>query len=471
MLTWLKRIFIPRSLMARVQVLLILPIVLIISLSALLFFVRHWYEVQTVLVRSVIREVAFLLDNRHQSENWLTKTAAEFNILVYRTDQTEITEPRYLSNSGTDTLVKEFVALLIGRDFDLNSQRDDKVIDLWVDMPDGVYHFNFHQRRIASFTIRLMIALVLTISVLFSVIAALFMRKQLQPIVALTRLIADHPPWQPGNQFHQLMKTTQLQGAREVRDLTRAFLRLQQRQASVLHERTEMLRGISHDLRSPLTRMSLQVQMLPPSEENDALRADMELMTRMLESYLQFSSERGLEEPEPVQITQIIEELQQRWLLYLGNTSLPGTDDKAMDRSTHSLPAKMQGKALNLLIDQALDLEKSVNFRPNMLIRALDNVIDNGFRFANHVQVSLREHEQYLLIAIADDGTGVPEEHRARILEPFQRLDENRIASGGGSGLGLALVKETLLLHQGNITLEDSPLGGLEVQLLLPLQH
>ncbi|NQY82686.1 MAG: hypothetical protein HRT36_06675 [Alphaproteobacteria bacterium] len=447
-LRFLKRWLIPSSLMARLQVLVVVPILVIISLNAYIFFERHWYEVQLVLVRSVVRELAHVI-------NYLAPPSMEWRELVGDSLDLDIAfypgqtlhEPRRISNSTTDRLIAEQMQQWVGRDFDVDTQQPGKRVYFWVQLPDGVAAVELHRKRVESFTIRLMIGFVLFSAILFSVIAALFMRKQVQPLVALTRHIQQNRPLIPKGRGAGAVPTFGYTGASEVRELTRAFIEFQHRQLAALRERSEMLHGISHDLRTPLTRMKLQLAMLEQTPEVMAMNNDIDLMSRMLESYLEFVAQNSKEEPESMLVTKVLSALAERWQHCAERITLPDA-------------AVLQNFAAS---------EVKIFIRPQLLTRALDNLLENAIRYANHVWLEVYLQDQMVLLSFCDDGPGVPAGERQLALTPFHRLDSARRSETGGTGLGLALVKETMILHEGGIILDDAPQGGLRVVLSLPV--
>ncbi|MEM9840304.1 MAG: ATP-binding protein, partial [Pseudomonadota bacterium] len=225
-------------------------------------------------------------------------------------------------------------------------------------------------------------------------------------------------------------------GAREVRKAGRAFLAMRARIRRYIHQRTQMLAGVSHDLRTPLTRMKLGIAMLPESEDRDALAADAREMDKMLEGYLDFVRETQDADRDLVDIEVLASEL--------------------ADES-----ARMGG-----VLDIEIEDELSVQASTMSLKRALMNLINNAFNHADRVKLEGRRTNHSVVLTVDDNGPGIPEEDRERALQPFERLDPSR--STTGTGLGLAIVADIAKQHGGALELDDSPFGGLRATLRLP---
>lgn len=448
MLRFMKRYLLPKSLMVRMQVLVVLPTLLIISLNAFIFFERHWHEVQLVMVRSVVREIAHIIDYPAPlSMQWRKLVAESLDLKIDYVQGEKLPIERRITNSNTDRLIAEQMRELVNRDFDVDTTRPGKRVYFRIALDDGLLLVDIHRKRVDSFTIRLMVGFMITSAVIFILLAALFMRKQVQPLVSLTKLIKRKTPLVPKWDGDGASPSFRYAGASEVRALTAAFADFQHRQLAALRERSAMLHGISHDLRTPLTRMKLELAMLPQTPEVKALNTDIGLMSHMLESYLEFVQSHTKEEPQRLSLDEILHEFHNRWRHRAGAVTLPTAQEMQVFQDRHQC---------------------SIYIRPQLLNRALDNLLENAMNHASHAWVSVQTDHNTVSIIFDDDGPGIPEQERELVLAAFYRIDNAR-QSDGGSGLGLAMVKETVILHEGKIVLDTSERGGLRVTLIFPL--
>ena len=430
----LKKLLIPKSLMARMQVLVVLPILLVVGASATIFFTRHWHEVQTALVRGLVRDVALI----HQADGFKNQQKLAEKLEIKRNPNAgTLPDPPMATDSVTDTLIFEELSRRFDQGFDVKTSHEGKQVSLWIVSADGVVEYQFHRNRVESFTIRLMIAVVMACVLLFISLAALFMHRQVRPILALTRAIRTLQ--QTSASLHEPIRL-QPRGAAEVQDLARAFIEFQQEQFNRMQERSNMLRGISHDLRTPLTRIKLELEVLDPGPETEAINRDIDLMDAMLESYLDFVAHNRTGQPVILALEEIVDGLKVRW---------------------RSVSDRLEFSEIPPGCHLAV--------RRDLFDRALDNLLDNGLHHGERVWITVSRNGQRIDWCIEDDGPGIPESERKKVLQPFFR--SARSQTHRGTGLGLALASEILRRHEGAINLEDSPHGGLRVRLTLPLSE
>jgi two-component system osmolarity sensor histidine kinase EnvZ len=296
--------------------------------------------------------------------------------------------------------------------------------------PDGVLDIQAPRKRLAIGTLFLFVGWLVGSALLLFGIAALFMRNQVRAIRRLARsaeafgMGRDVPPIRP-------------EGAMEVRQAAAAFNRMQDRIRRFLAQRTEMLAGVSHDLRTPLTRLSLALAMLPRTEEwrQDVaeMTADVQEMDRMIGGYLAFARGEGAEQAESVNLSAIL-------------------DDVAAG-------ARRAGTLLDLDVPPGLTLK----LRADAVRRAITNLVDNARRHAMHVALGAAAQGRSVLITVDDDGPGNPADKRESVFRPFES------GSSGGTGLGLTIARDIVRAHGGEIVLEDSPMGGLRARIRLPV--
>jgi two-component system osmolarity sensor histidine kinase EnvZ len=267
-------------------------------------------------------------------------------------------------------------------------------------------------------------------------VAILFLKNQIR---AIQRLAIAADKFGKG----QDLKNFRPHGATEVRRAGAALIQMKERIARQVAQRTEMLAGISHDLRTPLTRMKLQLELLKkkelPKEAFERLNNDIHEMEMMVESYLLFAKGEGTEKPVQVQWSAMIE----KWV--------QGYD--------------LHGRNIELVLDG----EGYISLRYDAFKRAFTNIVNNALRYGKTVRISSRCGAEYVETIIEDDGPGIPAEKREEAFRPFVRLDAGRNLDSGGNGLGLAIARDIVLGHGGEIILEDSSLGGLKVMMRLPV--
>jgi two-component system osmolarity sensor histidine kinase EnvZ len=286
------------------------------------------------------------------------------------------------------------------------------------------------RKRLATGTIWLFVSWVVGTSLLLFGIAAAFMRNQVRAIRRLARsaeafgMGREIPPIRP-------------EGATEVRQAGAAFNRMQERIRRFLAQRTEMLAGVSHDLRTPLTRLRLALAMLPPSPElrQDIadMTADVEEMERMVSGYLSFARGEGTEQAEAVDLSSVLEDV--------------------------AAGARRSGAVVDLAVPAGLTLP----LRADAIRRAITNLVDNARRHAERVTVAAVPQGRTVMVTVDDDGPGIPEARRESVFRPFES------GSSGGTGLGLTIARDIVRAHGGDIVLEDSPLGGLRARIRLPV--
>jgi two-component system osmolarity sensor histidine kinase EnvZ len=269
-------------------------------------------------------------------------------------------------------------------------------------------------------------------SIVLSAVALMFMRNQIRPIRRLAHAADSFGKGRDVARFKP-------EGASEVRQAATAFLEMRDRIRRQMMQRTAMLAGVSHDLRTPLTRMKLQLELMGDNPDIDALREDVTDMETMVEGYLAFA--RGEEEETAV------------------STDLAGLVEETADavrRSGGTVTVRLEGRPV-------------MSVRRLALKRCLSNLAENARRYATRMEISCAARPDAMEITIDDDGPGIPPEHRTDVFRPFFRLDASRNSNTGGSGLGLAIARDIARSHGGDVMLGDSPLGGLRVTVRLPL--
>ncbi len=260
----------------------------------------------------------------------------------------------------------------------------------------------------------------------------MFMRNQVKPIRRLANAADDFGKGRDLSDF-------KLEGATEVRQAASAFIDMRDRIQRQINQRTDMLSGVSHDLRTPLTRMKLQLEMSPGEDAADALKGDIAEMERMLEGYLAFARGEGGESPVMTDLSTLLQDVADR--------------------------ARRNNARIDLHTEGRID----VTLRPNSFDRCITNLVENANRYAEHISIRAGIRDDGVEIVIDDDGPGIPQDQREEVFRPFYRLERSRNPGTGGVGLGLSIAQDSVRTHGGEIILEDSPMGGLRVRIRLPI--
>jgi len=300
-----------------------------------------------------------------------------------------------------------------------------------IDTQDGLYQFKTLTKNIFNSSIFGFIAWMIGTSLLLFVVSSLFLRVQARSIKQLAEAAENF-----GKGVDSSFKPY---GSSEVRTAGVAFNKMRERIKRQMSERTQMLAGVSHDLKTPLTRMNLRLAMLPDTEDNAAFREDVVEMQQMLEGYLAFARGEGSEKSVEVDFNFLVSEIVGKF--------------------------KMLGHNIEYEPNQVSPLKG----RQQALKRAVTNIVSNACYYAKNVKIELQEKNNRLELFIEDDGPGIPEDKREEVFKAFYRLEESRNKQTGGVGLGLSITKDIIRSHGGTIKLSEGSLGGLKVEIKLPL--
>ncbi|KPF84506.1 ATPase [alpha proteobacterium AAP38] len=433
---------VPATLFARSMLIMMTPVVLAQAIATFVFYDRHWDTMTNRLANSVAGEIALVIEQLSRDgdekarEETLSMAARHTDILFTWTGGEVLDDPPARLYSGLEETLGQALDDRVRRPWRINSNVAHKWIEIRVQMPDGVLSVLSPERRLYSFTSYLFIIWMLGSSLVLFSIATLFMRNQIRPI---RRLAVAADAFGKGRDISDFRP----EGAVEVRQAAHAFLLMRDRIRRQIAQRTEMLAGVSHDLRTPLTRMKLQLAMMPDMAEVEEIKADVAEMQVMIDGYLSFARGDGEEEERQVDLSLLLAEI-------AGNARREGA------RLTLD-PMVTQGEAVVLPL------------RLLSLRRCLTNLIGNAARYGRHVWLSLERRGNFVEILIDDDGPGIPEDQRDAVFRPFHRLEPSRNQKTGGVGLGLTIARDIARRHGGDILLRDSPQKGLRAVVRLPL--
>ncbi|MCD8562577.1 MAG: ATP-binding protein [Alphaproteobacteria bacterium] len=442
--SFLKRHVVPGSLFGRSLLILIIPILLIQIITIFVFFDRHWGKMTDRLAFGVAGEIRLMADaiertpdNPERVELITGYAAKSLQILIsYNPDET-LKDPQSLQSSGlwqslvTYSLADQLTENL-GRPFRIDADVQEKWFEISVQLDKGVMHVSVPERRVYSASGYIFLIWMFSISMVLMMLAILFMRGQIRPIRKLAMAAErfgrglDAPSFKP-------------EGAREVRQAAEAFIEMRARIKRQIEQRTLMLAGVSHDLRTPLTRLKLELSMEGDRPSIREMKRDVEDMERMITGYLDFVRGEGEEEATRIDLIPLLR------------------------RSAET--ARKQGIAVECTAPETLEM----TLKPMAFQRALDNLVGNAVRYAPALWVSAQRDESAVLIRIEDNGPGIPEELYEEVFKPFTRVDTSRNADTGGVGLGMPIAMDSIHGHGGKIWLEKSPYGGLAVLIKLPV--
>ena len=433
--------FLPRSFFGRSVMILILPIAILQVVVALVFIERHWTGVTRQLATEFASEmnlVAAIVEKETdplEREALLSDAAAALGYDIWIEPEgvlaPGIRRPAYgiIPRVLTET-VQEF----IDRPLRVDTVALDKRVDLQIALKNGILHATPRQNRMIASKPHLLLVWMVGAALVLLLIAVIFLRNQVRPIRQLADAAEAFGKGQPAPQFKP-------SGAEEIRRAAGAFQQMRGRIERQISQRTMMLSGVSHDLRTPLTRMRLALALADDDPEADALRSDVDEMERMIDGFLAFA--RGEEGEAPAE------------------TNLQDVVEAIYDAE------KTAGHRINLRIPTQGDF--NISLRPDAIRRCIQNLVGNAVKYGSSVQVTLNQTRHSIVVMVEDDGPGIPEAQREEAFRPFYRLDKARnMDGGGGSGLGLSIALDAARAHGGDITLGDSDLGGLKASLTLP---
>ena len=432
----LKR-FVPRGLLGRTLLIMLVPLVLVQAIALQMFYGSHLNIVSRRLSGSIAGEIAYTVDlmrryDTAEDHEWILDMARRQFLLDIRLEPGAVLENQTWQNilGPADDDLAQALNERFNVPFTMDWTSDPRSVMIRLQLPDGVLSVEAPRKRLSIGTFLLFVGWLVGSALLLFSIAAIFMRNQVRGIRRLARSAEafgvgrEVPPIRP-------------EGAAEVRQAAAAFNRMQERIRRFLAQRTEMLAGVSHDLRTPLTRLRLALAMLPLTEETaldiQEMTADVEEMERMISGYLAFARGEGTEQAEEVDLTAIL-------------------DDVAAG-------ARRAGTDLELQVAEQL----RIKLRADAIRRAITNLVDNARRHARHVVLGASAQGRSVLVTVDDDGPGIPQDRRESVFRPFET------DAAGGTGLGLTIARDIVRAHGGEIFLEDSPLGGLRARIRLPI--
>lgn len=447
--------FIPKSLYGRFLLIIVLSTLIVQLVSIYVFYYTHLDVISKHMARGVIEEMVFVQKSINKpGYQSLLKDLTENTGLEFSFEQKRRLKRKKIADSAWEKnkfykyinpLIdpyNRFKSELASHDlkpYEIFENHDDDFITVKVQTRQGLISFDVPVKRITSSSAYVFTFWMILSALITSFISIIFIRNQIR---SLRELSVAAEKFGRGQDAPNLKPT----GSDEIRSLTISFIKMKERVMRQISQRTDMLSGVSHDLRTPLTRMKLQLEMMQNSQEIDDLKSDISDMEKLVEEYLDFARVDEKERQTEVKIKKFLQE------------------------NVINYYAKMNKVISNFIV---LENNLEVHIKKLALKRALINLIDNAFNYGNQVSFGAKISDTNLLITIDDNGPGIPISERSNVFKPFYRIDNSRNldkkTTSTGSGLGLAIAMDAITSQGGRIKLSDSPLGGLRVTIYIPI--
>ena len=430
------KIILPKSLFYRSLIIVAAPTIILQIIITIVFFDSIWIKANQGMTRSLVGEIKTLTDvyNNNKSQfNFLTNSYKKNFDFVINVKNEELPQIEYERRySPMDRLLRRELKSAFGNhNYWFNNTSYKDIAEIRIRVGRNIIQFFFPKDKITTSSVRLFVLWVTLPSLILIFIAIIFLKNQTRPIVNLARAAERFGKGDYVNEFRA-------SGASEIRKASYEFDRMAKRINRHLNQRSEMLSGISHDLRTPLTRLKLQLAMLDQKEISKKMSKDIDEMEKMLNDYLQFAKTQTHERSTAININQFLNEIKN----------------------------DLNNERLHL---DANHSEVILVARRNALKRCLGNLIQNGLAYGKNVHIKFFQTSNRLIFLIEDDGPGIPTEEHKNVFKPFFRLDKSRSLNTAGIGLGLSISEDIVNSHGGSIQLSESKYSGFMVRISLPL--
>ena len=432
---FLKKIL-PKRLFYRALLIVAVPILVLQLIITIVFFDSLWIKTNKGMTRALINEINTFVevyDNEKINKDELKNIFSLFLDLNIEFIDKKIFDSQYNERwfSPIDrTLRRELKSSFNSGEYWFDTTSYKELIDLRIKYEDGYFKFLVPKDRVTSSSARLFALWITVPAIIMVIISLIFLKNQTRPITNLARAAER---FGKGEEIEEFKPS----GALEIRQAGYEFDKMRKRILRHLNQRTEMLSGISHDLRTPLTRMKLQIAFIKDNDLSKKLTEDINEMEKMLNEYLQFTSSSYIEKDEMFNLSDLIEVVVKKY-----NNE-------------------------NILKDIAPRVY--VNGRKNLINRCLNNIVDNALKYGNKVEIKLNKKNTNLFIIVDDDGPGISSKEYDNVFKPFYKIDKGRSDSKSSVGLGLSIASDIIRSHGGNIVLEKSKMNGLRVKIFLPV--
>jgi len=426
----------PKQLFYRSLIIVAAPIIIMQLTISIVFFDSLWIKTNKGMTRALVNEISTFVE-AYNSENFDKEEITNLFSLYQDLNIEFVQDENFNYNhderwfSPIDRTLRRELKLRFGSDaFWFNTINYKELIDLRIKYQSGYFKFLVPRDRVTSSSARIFALWVTLPAILVIFIAILFLKNQTRPI---TKLAEASERFGRGEDVEEYRPS----GALEIRKAGLEFDRMRKRILRHLNQRSEMLSGISHDLRTPLTRIKLQLAFVKDKEITKKLSNDVDEMEKMLNEYLQFSKSSFTEKSENFNLTELVKEIVKKY------------------------------ENQNILVHQ--DEEVYLKGKKNLIKRCLNNLIDNATNFGNTIKIQQQKISRNILIFVEDDGPGIPESEYDNAFKPFYKIDKSRNQNKSSVGLGLSIASDIIRSHGGNIELGKSELGGLKIKIVLPV--
>tara|TARA_B100001057_G_scaffold490220_1_gene578043 strand:+ start:1059 stop:2378 length:1320 start_codon:yes stop_codon:yes gene_type:complete len=426
----------PKRLFYRALLIVAIPVILIQLTITIVFFDSLWIKTNKGMTRALVGEIQTFIEvykNDIYEKNEITNIFS-----LYQDLNIEFVEDKNFNFFFNErwfspidrTLRRELKSKFGSEIFWFNTTNYKELVDLRIKYKNGYFKFIIPKDRLTSTSARLFGLWITVPAFIVVIISLIFLKNQTRPITALAKAAAKFGRGENVDEFKP-------SGAAEIRQAGYEFDRMRKRIVRHLNQRSEMLSGISHDLRTPLTRMKLQTAFIKDKSLANKLAEDINEMEKMLNEYLQFTSSSFIEKDELFDLGELIIEIIKKY----NNNNI-----------TKEIPSRVY-----------------LNGRKNLIKRCLNNLIENSIKYGNKLNIELSKKKTNLVIKVEDDGPGIPENEYENVFKPFYKIDKGRADSKSSVGLGLSIASDIIRSHGGNIKLNKSSLNGLEVKIFLPV--
>ena len=425
----------PKRLFYRALLIVAIPVIFLQLTITFVFFDSLWIKTNKGMTRALVNEINTFIEvyndeiyDKEEITN-LFSVYQELNIAFVEDNSFDYNNDERWFSPIDRTLRRELKSRFGSAGYWFDTTAYKELIDLRIKYDQGYFRFLVPKERVTSSSARIFALWITVPAFIMVVISLIFLKNQTRPITNLAKVAEK---FGKGEEIEEFKPS----GAAEIRQAGYEFERMRKRIIRHLNQRSEMLSGISHDLRTPLTRMKLQISFIKDNELSTKLADDINEMEKMLNEYLQFTSSAHLEKYEQFNISQLINDIANKY------------DNKNI--------------SINLMP------EININGRRNLIQRCINNLIDNAIKYGDKVKIGLNKSSNNLYIKIEDDGPGIPENEYENVFKPFYKIDKGRADAKSSVGLGLSIASDIIRSHGGNIKLEKSSMNGLGVKISLP---
>ena len=428
------KIILPKRLFYRALIIVAAPTIILQFIITIVFFDSIWIKANKNTTRALVAQLKTIEDIYKNDKNNLDFLTDSYNnnfnfeIGIDKKDLPKISGERRFSPMDR-SLRRELKSAFGNNNYWFSTSKYKNAVEIKIKSENEVIEFLVPKEMVSTSSVRLFVLWTTLPSILLIVIALIFLKNQTRPLVKLAKAAERFGKGDYVNDFRP-------SGAQEIRKAAYEFDRMAKRINRHLNQRSEMLSGISHDLRTPLTRLKLQLAMIDQIDLSKNMSKDIDEMEKMLNDYLQFAKTKAQEGTEKIELTKLFDEIKFR----------------------------ISNENLKVSSEDSIILEG----RPLALKRSFENIIQNGLTYGKKVIVKIKKTSNRALINFEDDGPGIPEDQYKNVLKPFFRLDKSRSLNHSGVGLGLAIVEDVINSHGGSIQLGKSENKGLQVKIFLP---